>query len=65
MVEPLGIGGDMSDKEVVEAAAPLALGVAGGGRGGGRLIRGELWLPEIGFLWRTGVTLVVSEGGPI
>jgi len=34
MVEPLGIGGDMSDKEVVEAAAPLAMGVAGEGAGG-------------------------------
>ena len=34
MVEPLGIGGDMSDKEVVEAAAPLAMGVAGEGRVG-------------------------------
>ena len=32
MVEPLGTGGDMSDKEVVEAAAPMTEGGVGVGR---------------------------------
>ena len=32
MVDPLGTGGDMSDKEEVEAAAPMAEGRGGVGR---------------------------------